>query len=132
MSGATVRCKFVASPKSAPGRAAPKVVRSPRPSGPSRTARMLALAHHIERQIEEGAIPDFATAARALGLTRARLTQVMNLLLLAPEIQKCIVTRELPLSERDLRRVSAKPDWQEQIALATRTRKGKPWPTNAG
>ena len=126
MSGATVRFKFAAPPKPAPGRAASKVVRSPKPRGPSRAARMLALAHYIERQIEDRAIPDYAAAARALGVTRARLTQIMNLLLLAPEIQKCIVTGELTLSERDLRRVSAEPDWHEQLALVTRTPKGKP------
>ncbi len=117
MSGATVRCKFVPAAKPAPGRAAPKAVRSPKPSGPSRAARMLALAHYIERQIDEGAISDYAAAARALGVTRARVTQLMNLLLLAPEIQKGIVGGELVLTERALRRVVREPDWDEQRAL---------------
>ena len=119
MSGATVRCKFVASPKPAPGRAVTKAVKSPKPTGPSRTARMLALAHHIERQIEDGAIPDYAAAARALGLTRARITQVMNLLLLAPEIQGRILRRDLVLTERALRRVVGEADWQEQSRVLT-------------
>ena len=66
-----------------------------------------AMAHYIERQIDEGAIPDYAAAARALGLTRARLSQIMNLLLLAPEIQARIAVGELVLTERALRRVSA-------------------------
>ena len=118
MSGATVRCKFLPAAKPAPGRAAPKVVTSPKPTGPSRTARMLALAHHIERQIDDGTIPDYAAAARALGLTRARITQVMNLLLLAPEIQGQILRRELVLTERALRRVVPQADWDVQIAIA--------------
>ena len=117
MSGATVRCRFVPAAKPTPGKNAPKVVRSQKPSGPSRTARMLALAHHIERQIEDGAIPDFAAAARALGLTRARLTQIMNLLLLAPEIQGHIAVGELVLTERALRRVVGEADWAEQLVL---------------
>ena len=45
------------------------------------------LALHVEWLIEDGELEDYADAARALGLTRARLTQVMNLLLLAPKIQ---------------------------------------------
>ena len=114
MSGATVRCKFVPAAKPAPGRAVPKVARPPKPNGPSRTARMLALAHYIERQIDDGTILDYASAACALGVTRARLTQVMNLLLLSPELQERVLTGEAALSERDLRRVSAKPDWNAQ------------------
>ena len=120
MSGASIRCKFVASPKPAPGRTAPKVVRSPKPNGPSRAARMLALAHHIERQIEDGAIPDYATAARALGLTRARLTQIMNLLLLGPEVQKCVLLGEAKTTERSLRSTSAEADWNAQVQLLSR------------
>ncbi len=117
MSGARVRCTFGPVAKPAPGRAVPSAVSSPLPQGPSRTARMLALAHHIERQIEEGAIPDYAAVAQALGVTRARLTQIMNLLLLAPEIQKRIAVGELVLTERALRRVVGEPDWEEQLVL---------------
>ena len=118
MSGGTVRCKFVPAAKPAPGRTVTKAVKSPKPSGPSRAARMLALAHHIERRIDDGTIPGYAAAARALGLTRARLTQVMNLLLLAPEIQERIAVGELVLTERALRRVVGEPDWEEQQVLA--------------
>ena len=111
MSGATVRCTFVPAPKPAPGRAAPKAVRSPRPSGPSRAARMLALAHYVEHQIEDDAIRDYASAADALGVTRARLSQVMSLLLLAPEIQEALLTGKTHASERSLRAVVREPVW---------------------
>ena len=55
------------------------------------------------------------------GLTRARLTQVMNLLLLAPSIQKDVIHIEVlpgwePITERDLRRVLQSLVWEEQIA----------------
>ncbi len=117
MSGATVRCKFVPAAKPAPGRAVTKAVSSPLPNGPSRTARMLALAHHVERLIEAGELESYSAAADALGLTRARLTQVMNLLLLAPKIQEGIATGELVLTERALRRVLADPVWDQQRAI---------------
>ena len=58
------------------------------------------------------------------GLTRARLTQIMNLLLLAPEIQCRIATGELPLIERALRRVVGEPDWDEQLVLVHQRTKG--------
>ena len=69
----------------------------------------------IERQIDAGAIPDYAAAA--LGVTRARLSQVMSLLLLAPEIQARIAVGEIVVSERDLRRVTAEPEWPKQVGL---------------
>ena len=114
---ATVRCKFAPAPKPAPGRAVLKAVRRRKPTGPSRAARMLALAHHVERQIEDGTIPGYAAAARALGVTRARVTQLMNLLLLAPELQARIASRELVVTERVLRQVVGEPLWEEQLVL---------------
>ena len=117
MTSPTVRCRFTPSPKPAPGRSVKEArAHANQPPGPSRAARMLALAHYIQRQIDAGAIPDYAAAARALGLTRARVTQIMNLLLLAPEIQDRIVIGDLVLSERALRRVLGEADWDAQIA----------------
>ena len=117
MTNPTVRCQFTPSPKPAPGRSVKARAHAKQPPGPSRAARMLALAHYIERQIEDGTIPVYAAAARALGVTRARLTQIMNLLLLAPTIQERIAVGELVLTERALRRVVLEPDWDEQRAL---------------
>ncbi len=114
MSGATVRCKFVPAARPAPGRAVTKTVGSPLPDGPSRTARMLALAHHVERLVEAGELESYSAAADALGLTRARLTQVMNLLLLAPEIQERILTGDLRASERRFRPVVGEACWEGQ------------------
>ena len=42
----------------------------------------LALAYYVERCIEDGTVESYADAARRLGITRARMTQVMDLLLL--------------------------------------------------
>ena len=65
------------------GKPAAKAQRKKSPSV-SRVARQLALAYHVERLIEDGVLKDYAEAARVLGITRARMTQVTNLLNLAP------------------------------------------------
>ncbi len=100
----TLRCQFRAARKPAPVT--------------SRAARMLALAHHVERLVEAGDIASYADAARALGLTRARMTQVMNLLTLAPELQERVLTGELRVTERALRAAVAEPNWQKQLAVS--------------
>ncbi len=88
-----------------------------------RVARMLALAHTIDEMIRAGELRDLADAARALGLSRARVTQLSALLLLAPEIQEAIfdlppVTNGRdPVSERSLRRIVAECDWERQRQL---------------
>jgi hypothetical protein len=89
---------------------------------PARVGRLLALAHDIEARIEAGEFHDYADVARAHGLTRARLTQVMNLLLLAPSIQEEVLHLEVlpgrePISERHLRRVLRSLVWEEQVAV---------------
>ena len=88
-----------------------------------RIARLLALAHKIDGMILAGEIEDLASAARLCGLTRARVTQIMNLTLLAPEIQEDILDlqpvtsgRDL-ITERNLRAIVAEPDWTRQLEL---------------
>ncbi len=86
---------------------------------PARVARLLALAHDLEARVEAGEYRDYADIARQHGFTRARLTQIMNLLLLAPDVQAEVLAlraepgRE-PITERDLRGVLKSLDWREQ------------------
>jgi hypothetical protein len=86
-------------------------------------ARFLAFAHHLDAQIRDGDYDDLADAARKLGLTRARVTQIANLLLLAPTIQGEILAMPPvtsgrdPISERALRSIVAEPLWERQGAL---------------
>jgi hypothetical protein len=102
----------------------------PRPEPPAapagrvpRIVRLLGLAHHIERRVRSGELDDLAAAARAYGLTRARLTQITNLTLLAPAIQEEIlamgpvVEGRDGVSERRLRQIVAEPVWEGQIQL---------------
>src|SRR6266849_9645735 len=93
----------------------------PSPAGRvPRVTRLLALAHRIEVMIRSGEIRDWAGAARLAGVTRARMTQIAKLLLLAPRIQEGIlnlsnVTRGPdPVTERVLRAAAAHVDWRSQ------------------
>ena len=97
---------------------APRKAAAQRPV--SRAARVLALAHHIERLVEAGELSSYAEAARALGLTRARLTQVTNLLRLAPQIQARILDGKLEVSERRMRTVVAEAEWAVQVSVPSR------------
>ncbi len=78
---------------------------------PTRLARQLALAYYIERQVESGELESYAEAARLLGMSRARISQVMNLLTLSPGIQEAILTGRIRASERELRLVSREDIW---------------------
>lgn len=54
---------------------------------PPRIARHFALAHALQHRVDSGEFRDYADMALALGFTRAGVTQLMDLLLLAPDIQ---------------------------------------------
>lgn len=85
-----------------------------------RVARLMALAIKINGLIETGAIADQAEAARIGHVTRARMTQIMNLMLLAPDIQLAILNlpRTMrgrdPIVETHLRSIVAERYWQRQ------------------
>lgn len=86
---------------------------------PARVAQMLAFAHGLQAAIDRGEFRDQAAAARHFQLTRARVTQLMNLTILAPDIQEQVLFLEAvdgrePMSERDLRAVVAAGDWAAQ------------------
>lgn len=88
---------------------------------PAKVARMLALAHHLQRAIDQGLVADRAAIARNLGQTRARITQLLDLLLLAPDLQDRVLALESldgvePVTERILRVVSHAETWVEQRA----------------
>ena len=56
-----------------------------------RLARLMALALRFETLIGEGRVADYSDLARLGHVSRARLTQIMNLLLLAPDLQEAIL-----------------------------------------
>ena len=90
-------------------------------TGPCRAARLLALAHHVERQIEAGTFRGYGDAARHIGMTAGRMTQVMNLLLLAPDIQARLFTGDLRCGERRMRQAVSAPLLENERALVSRS-----------
>ena len=88
-----------------------------------RVTRLMALAIKFDGLIRDGVVSDYADLARLGFVTRARMTQIMNLLNLAPNIQeeilflpKTMAGRD-PLSERNIRRVTAIVHWNRQRKL---------------
>jgi len=85
-----------------------------------RVARLMALAIRFEGLIERREIRDYAELARLGHVTRARVTQIMNLLQLAPDIQEELlflsptVAGRDPIRETLLRPISAQAEWDTQ------------------
>jgi len=85
-----------------------------------RLSRLMALAIRFDRLIQSGEILDQADLARLGQVSRARVTQIMNLLQLAPAIQEDILflPRTLkgrdPIRERMVRPIAAVLDWNKQ------------------
>jgi len=86
---------------------------------PALVAEQLALAHHLHRALDAGQLGDQASLARALGLSRARVTHLLDLTLLAPDLQDEVLALEAvdgvePMAERALRAVVRAGSWREQ------------------
>ena len=82
-----------------------------------RITRLMALAIKFEAMVERREVRDYADLARLGYVSRARITQIMNLLNLAPDIQEQLLLCAPPTAkvcEKHLRRIVASPDWKEQ------------------
>ena len=96
-----------APPKTVPGRTV-------------RASRLMALAIHFDELLRGGVVANYAQLARLGHVSSARISQVMNLLILAPDIQEEIlflprtVRGRDPIRESHLRPLTAVPDWREQ------------------
>jgi len=81
-----------------------------------RISRLMALAIRFDQLIREGAVSDQAELVRLGHVSRARVTQILNLLNLAPDIQESLLF--LPhvergkdsVTERELRPITAVAD----------------------
>ncbi len=101
--------------KSAPKE--PEVGRLPR------VTKLMALAIKFDQMIRDGVVADQAELARLGHVSRARITQIMNLLNLAPDIQETLLflprvaAGQAQVEERRLRPVSALLGWKEQRVM---------------
>lgn len=96
----------------------------PTPTGRiPRISRLMALAIRFDRLINAGELADQAEIARLGHVSRARVTQIMNLLQLAPDIQEAVLFLPRthhgrdPVREIVLRPIAAVLDWRKQRRL---------------
>jgi len=85
-----------------------------------RVARLMALAIRFEEQVRTGVLASYSALAELGHVTRARVSQIMNLVNLAPDIQEAILF--LPRTERGrdpihlrlLQPIASIIDWKKQ------------------
>ncbi len=103
------------------------MVEGPPPTAPERAkgrlpriTRYMALAIYYEDLIRQGHVYDYAEIATLGHVTRARVTQIMNLRLLAPSIQEQllslsrIISGRVEWSLRDFQTIALEQDWRKQ------------------
>ena len=99
--------------------------KAPQPKRPPigrlpRITRYMALAIYYEDLIRKGHVHDYAEIATLGHVTRARVTQIMNLRLLAPNIQEELITQDRVINGRDslslrqLQTIALDNDWKSQ------------------
>ena len=89
------------------------------PARVPRIARLMALALRFEALIRTGEVADYAELARLGQVSRARITQIMNLLALAPSIQEQLLFLQVeggrePIHLRRLQPLVRMRDWRRQ------------------
>ena len=87
---------------------------------PPRVSLLLALAHRLEERVRSGEAKDYVVLARLSGVSRARVGQIIDLLMLAPSIQEHILC-SLPsgnrFTDRVLRIVAKELIWDRQRSV---------------
>jgi hypothetical protein len=99
-------------------------VAAPAPAGRvPRISRLMALAIRFDEMLRRGEVRDLADIARLGHVTRARATQIMNLLMLAPDIQEALLFLPAVEEGRDtvkewqVRPIAGEPVWSRQRRL---------------
>lgn len=82
--------------------------------------RLMALAIRLEDLLENGLVGNQSAIAKAAGITTARVSQIVNLNCLAPDIQQAILELEPtteqtdPFLERHVREIATHISWRRQ------------------
>jgi hypothetical protein len=98
-----------------------------------RISKLMALAIHFDRLLRSGEIADVNELADLCHVTQPRISQILALNMLAPEIQEDLlflpaVTAGRPtIRERMLRPIAAEVDWERQMK---RWDRAKAWAGN--
>lgn len=125
-SSMTIECAFHISRRSK-GRQEIQVGESPRMpcerGRVPRVAKLLALAHRFEELLRRGEVADYSELARLGRVTRARISQIMSLLSLAPDLQEQVLfwprteRGRDPIQMRHLLPIAQVADWKIQRQL---------------
>lgn len=93
----------------------------PQPTGRiPRIAKLMALAIRCDQLLRSGAIPDASALARLAKVSQPRMTQILNLTLLAPDIQERLLFLEpveegkAVVNEKKIRAVIHELVWEYQ------------------
>lgn len=102
----------------------PKPLGSPREPGRiPRVSRLMALAMRFDQYVRDGVVTDQSELAELGQVTRARISQIMNLLNLAPDIQETLLFLPRtsrgrdPIILRDLLPIASVLVWRKQRRL---------------
>jgi hypothetical protein len=93
-----------------------------------RISRLVAVAIRLERMLQTGEVSDLTELARLSHVTQPRMSQILNLAQLAPDIQEellflpRITSGRATIHEKMLRPVSAEICWQKQRVLWSKLR----------
>lgn len=96
-----------------------QATKPPEPLRPTRVARMLALAHTMQGLLDRGEVTGYGDLATIAGITRARVSQLLDLTRLAPDLQEAVLFEDNQrgrgaITERSLRAVVRIASWDEQ------------------
>ena len=116
--------------KASPDARVAHTMESPGPPRIPRITRLMALAIKFQDMVDRLEVRDYADLARLGYVTRARITQIMNLLNLAPDIQEEILgldasVENAALAERQIRSISKIVPWAIQRRAWTESRDGR-------
>lgn len=88
-----------------------------------RLARLMALAIKFDDQLKRGEVRDYAALARMHGIDPSMVTRVMNLRLLAPDIQEAILSdsgKDTTLEFKQVLPLTHIADWGNQRSTRRR------------
>ena len=94
-----------------------------------RISRLMALAIRFDGMLKRGMVRDYADLARLGLVSKPRVTQIMNLLLLAPDIQEellfmpRIASGKDPITERHVRPITKMLEWRKQRVMWIKLKK---------
>lgn len=92
----------------------------PTPGRVPRVARLMALAIRFDKLLRDGVVGSQSDLAAIAHVTQPRMTQIMNLLHLAPDVQEAllflppVVHGHDPITERHLRHICGRQSWSSQ------------------